>query len=52
MKTVDLLISIIMVAATLLVSGCFMTMEQRWESRAYGGAQGWNKASCSALTES
>ena len=85
MKTVDLLISIIMVAATLLVSGCFMTMEQRWEafdakmrqevgvktknyyvrewgqptrrakaegggeilrweSRAYGGAQGWNKA--------
>lgn len=84
MKTVDLLISIIMVAATLLVSGCFMTLEQRWEafdakmrqevgvktkdyyvhewgspakrakagdggeilrweSRGYGGAQGWNK---------
>jgi hypothetical protein len=84
MKTVNLLISIIMVAATLPVSGCFMTLEERWqafdtkmqqevgvktkesyvrewghpakrakvgdggeilrwESRAYGGAQGWNK---------
>ncbi|MDI3464039.1 MAG: hypothetical protein OJF50_002860 [Nitrospira sp.] len=29
MKTVDFLISIIMVAVILLVSGCFMTLEQR-----------------------
>ena len=84
MKTVNLPFSIIMVAATLPLSGCFMTLEQRWEafdtkmrqevgvktrdyyvrewgkptkrakagdggeilrweSRAYGGAQGWNK---------
>ncbi len=32
MKTVNLPVPIIVAAAVLLVSGCFMTLEERWQA--------------------